>query len=154
MTHLESPYERFLQWILQNPGFQLPQPKSIFDRRREQSEPGDEVVARAVAVLISAVTSKAAAANMTNQAAARQISAAADETIATFLDSDDICPRWPFPGPPPWLSIIASELTLAANLLQPGAVQAGILQVAGQVLDRAVALGAGAAGDTGLTRAA
>jgi hypothetical protein len=92
---------------------------------------------------------------MTNQAAAQQIIAAADETIATFLDSDDICPRWPYPGPPPWLSIIATELTFAASLLQPGALQTGILQVAGLVLDRSVTLGTGAASVTaGLTRAA
>jgi hypothetical protein len=82
---------------------------------------------------------------MTNTAAAQQIIAAANETISGFLDSDDICPRWPYPGPPPWLGIVASELTIAANLLQPGALQTGILQVAGMVLDRSVALGTGAA---------
>jgi hypothetical protein len=91
-----------------------------------------------VAFLVSTVSSKVAAANMTNKAAAQQIVAAADQTITAFIDSDDICPRWPYPGPPPWLSIIASELTLAASTLQEGALRAGLLQVAGQVLDRAL----------------
>ena len=97
-------------------------------------------VPRAVAFLIEAVSSKEAAKNMTNaanNAAAQQIIAAADEAIAEFIDGDDICPRWPYPGPPPWLSIIATELTLAANTLQEGGLRTGILQVAGQVLDRA-----------------
>jgi hypothetical protein len=98
---------------------------------------------RAVAFLVSAVTSKAAAVHMTNSAnnpAAQQIIAAADSAIAAFIDSDDICPRWPWPGPPPWLSIIASELTWVANSLQEGGLRSGLLQVAGQVLDRAQAL--------------
>ena len=103
--------------------------------------PGDDVVNPdpvpwSVAFLVSAVSSKAAAGHMTNKAAAQHIIAAADQAIASFLDSDDICPRWPYPGPPPWLSIIASELTLAANTLQEGSLRAGILQVAGQLLDR------------------
>lgn len=89
-----------------------------------------------VAFLVSAVSSKVAAANMTNETAARQIIMAADQAIAAFIDSDDICPRWPYPGPPPWLSIIASELTLVASSLQEGALRTGILQAAGQVLDR------------------
>jgi hypothetical protein len=89
-----------------------------------------------VAFLVSAVSSKAAAENMTNREAAQKFIAQADQAISSFLDSDDICPRWPFPGPPPWLSIIASELTLVANTMQEGAVRSGILQVAGQILDR------------------
>jgi hypothetical protein len=105
---------------------------AVFSERRENPDP----VPWAVAFLVSAVSSKVAACNMTNQTAATQIATSADQTIAAFIDSDDICPPWPFPGPPPWLSIIASQLTLVANSLQPGALQTGILQVAGQVLDR------------------
>lgn len=109
-------------------------------------------VPQVVALLVSAASSRAAAVNMTNQSAAQQIVAATEETVATFLDSDDICPRWPYPGLPPWLAIIASELTLVANTLQEGSLRAGILQIAGQVLDRAQALGTGAAG-TKISRA-
>jgi hypothetical protein len=89
-----------------------------------------------VAFLVSAASSRAAAANMKNKDAAKKFVAQADQAISSFLDSDDICPRWPFPGPPPWLSIIASELTLVANTLQEGSLKSSILQVVGQVLDR------------------
>jgi len=97
----------------------------------------------AVSFLLSAASSKAAAATMTNKAAADQIVANADQTIASFLDSDDICPRWPFPGPPPWRSIIASELTLVANTLNEGSLRDGILDIAGQLLDRTALIAAG-----------
>lgn len=79
---------------------------------------------------------QAAAATMTNKAAAQQIINGANQSIASFLDSDDICPRWPFPGPPPWLSMIASELTLVANTFQEGSLRTSILEIAGQLLDR------------------
>jgi hypothetical protein len=71
-----------------------------------------------------------------DKTAAKQLITAADQAIASFKDSDEICPRWPYPGPPPWLSIIASELTLVANTLQEGRLRTGILQLAGQVLDQ------------------
>jgi hypothetical protein len=106
--------------------------------------PGDDVfpqlnpdpVPWAVEFLVSAASSKAAAANMANKVAAEEIIAGADQTIASFIDGDDICPPWPFPGPPPWLSMIASELTLVANTLHEGVLRTSILQMAGQVLDR------------------
>ena len=89
-----------------------------------------------VTFLVAAVSSKVAAANMTDKTAAEQIIAAADQAISAFIDSDDICPRWPYPGPPPWLSIMASELTFVANTFQEGSLRTGILQVAGRVLHR------------------
>jgi hypothetical protein len=132
---------------LKNP-FGKPPPGVIFERTHGQignpwwggSDVGPELnpdpVPWSVAFLISAASSKAAAASMSNKAAAQQFIAAADQAIASFIDSDDICPRWPFPGPPPWLSVIASELTLVANTLQEGNLRTGILNVAGKVLDR------------------
>jgi hypothetical protein len=42
-------------------------------------------------------------------------------------------------GEPPWLSIIASELTFVANTLREGSLRTGI-KVVGQVLDRAQVL--------------
>jgi hypothetical protein len=94
------------------------------------------LVPYAVRFLVSAVSSKVAAANMANKGAAQQIIAAADASIAAFIDGDDICPPWPFPGPPRWLGVIAAELTMIASTLQEGALRAGLLQVAGLVLDR------------------
>ena len=118
------------------------------DRVRESEEgstrENPDPVPWAVAFLVSKVSSKEAIANMTDQAVAQQLLAAADRAITEFIDGDDICPPWPFPGPPPWLSAIASELTLVANTLQAGTLRAGILQTAGQVLDRAQVLATGA----------
>jgi hypothetical protein len=143
-----DPLEEFIGWYLQfRERNDMPTPPQRKQFRRTFRGFGDSFDPRGAAdFLASAVNSKVAAANMTNQAAAQQIIAAADESIATFLDSDDICPRWPFPGPPPWLAVIASELTLVANTLQEGSLRAGILQVAGQVLDRAQAVSTGATG--------
>jgi len=123
-------------------------------RHGEPERNNPDPVPWSVAFLVSAASSIQAAANMTNKSAALQIIAAASQAIAAFLDSDDICPRWPWPGPPPWLSIIASELTLYANTLQEGGLRNGILQIAGQVLDRAQVLAAGATAPAGQTTAA
>jgi hypothetical protein len=100
---------------------------------------------RTLAFLVSAASTIDAAANMSNQSAAEQIVASAQNAIAQFLDSDDICPPWPYPGPPPWLIDIASDLTFIANTAQAGSLRTAILKVAGQVLDRAQEL-AGASG--------
>ncbi len=115
----------------------------FFSERREVPVPNPwrtdrtpDPIPWSVTFLVSAVSSKVAAANMTNPAVAQQMMAAADQAITAFIDSDDICPRWPYPGPPPWLSIIASELTLVAHTFQDGALRTGVLQVAGQILDR------------------
>jgi hypothetical protein len=87
--------------------------------------------------LVSALTSKEAAARMQNREASQQIIGAIDQSISNYLDSDDICPPWSWPGPPPWLSMIASELTFIANTLQEGSLRNNLLEVAGRVLDRA-----------------
>lgn len=96
-----------------------------------------------IRILMRAVTSKVAAANMSDKKAAQMMMAAADNAIAEYLDSDDICPPWPYPGPPPWLVDLASMLTYAANTVQPGALQTEMLRVAGLVLDRAQSLSQG-----------
>ena len=137
------------------PVITLPDTTKLMEVRHGESERNNpDPVPWSVAFLVSAASSIQAAANMTNKSAAKQIIAAANQAIAAFLDSDDICPRWPWPGPPPWLSIIASELTLYANTLQEGSLRKGILQVAGQVLDRAQALATGTAAAAGPTSAA
>lgn len=85
--------------------------------------------------LVSAVSSKEAASEMKNQEAAQQIRSAADTAISEFLD--DYCGTpWPFPGPPPWVSATASQLTWAAYNLQAGGLRTGLLQLVGQMLDR------------------
>jgi hypothetical protein len=94
----------------------------------------------AVPYLVSIVSIREAASAMTNKQAAQQIIATGETAISQFLD--DYCgtpPRlvpWPFPGPPPWGSIIASELAEKANALQEGSLRAALLQLAGRLLDR------------------
>lgn len=143
------------------PTFQMP----IHQQGEPSSEPNPspwsvlnpDPIPWSVAFLVATVTSKEAATNMTNKEAAQQIITAANRAISDYIDGDDICPPWPYPGPPPWFSIIASELTLLANTLQEGSLRSNLLQTAGQVLDRAQAIGAGAAGATAVaarTRAA
>jgi hypothetical protein len=87
------------------------------------------------------VSIKESASFMSNKEAAEQVVAAVDTAVAKFLD--DYCgtpPRaipWPFPGPPPWVEPIASQLTAVANTLQQGNLRTGLLQLAGQMLDKA-----------------
>lgn len=94
----------------------------------------------AVPFLISVITSQEAASAMTNKAAAEQIVAAGNLAISQFLD--DYCgtpPRlipWPYPGPPPWVSVIASELVTAAHTFEEGSLRAALIELSGRVLDR------------------
>jgi hypothetical protein len=77
---------------------------------------------------------------MSNKQAAQQIIATGETAIAQFLD--DYCgtpPRlipWTLPGPPPWVSIIASELAETANEFQEGSLRAALLRLSGLLLDR------------------
>jgi len=92
--------------------------------------------------LVSLVSTKEAAAQMSNNVAAQQVVAAADAGISQFLD--DYCSPpfvigWPYPGPPPLGSMIASELAKVANTFEQGALRAGLLKLAGRVLDAAYA---------------
>jgi hypothetical protein len=89
----------------------------------------------ALAFLISAVAAKEAASPMKNQEAAGQIRSAADAAISQFVD--DYCGTpWPFPGPPPWVAELATQLTWTANNVQTGGLRTGLLELAGRILDR------------------
>jgi hypothetical protein len=96
----------------------------------------------AVPHLVSIVTTQHAASAMKSKEAAKQVIATAETGISQFLD--DYCgtpPRlipWPFPGPPPWVSIIASELAEKANTFQEGSLRTALLQLAGRLLERAL----------------
>jgi len=109
------------------------------DDERRPHGPAD-FRSEAVSFLVSALSLKEAAAAMANKAAAQKIVAEADSAISALID-DDICPRWPKPGPPPpwWLvSQIAAEVTLVANSLAPGALRTALAQVGSRILEEFV----------------
>ncbi len=140
---------RYWEWV-DGVLIQLPTPvgPSVFldpvlgpERGWPQDNPLPSPWLESVAFLVAAATSKEAALQMSDEGsvgvAKQQTIAGIDQAIAAFIDSDDICPPWPWPGPPPWIGIIASELTLIANTLQDGSLRTGLLSIAGQVLGRA-----------------
>lgn len=95
--------------------------------------------APAVDSLVAAVTAQQLAATVA-EPLRTQLEQSASASIAQVLD--DYCgtpPRlipWPYPGPPPWVFVIASELNAIANASESPTMQAGLLKVAGQVLER------------------
>jgi hypothetical protein len=86
------------------------------------------------------VTVKDVAVNVSGETARKQMVSGADAAIGAFLD--DYCgtpPRlipWPWPGPPPWVTQIASALSVVANTFQEGVLRDGILAVAGRLMER------------------
>jgi hypothetical protein len=94
-----------------------------------------------VSVLVTAVNARVLAATLKG-AAQKEAEEAANSAIARILD--DYCgtpPKavpWPFPGPPPWLIPIATELSAFANMVEAGPLRDGLNQVAGQVLQASI----------------
>jgi hypothetical protein len=135
-------YLKWLGWAIRQP--QLPSsspgfnPNTLSEGGFHWPEAGTKE--NALAFLLSSVSMKIAATNMSNKQSAQEIVAAADRGISQLLDSDDICPPWPYPGPPIPLINLASELTFIANTVQEGSLRTAILGVAGQGLDRAYAV--------------
>ena len=94
-----------------------------------------------VRFFVDAVATKIAAANMTDPTGAGQIITATDQAIADFIDSDDICP--PLPWPPHWLTFVAAEVATYASTVAEGDMAAGLMHIAGRILDREQMLPAG-----------
>jgi hypothetical protein len=99
----------------------------------------------AVAALVAAAGVLQQADNLPSSASSlsRQLQGSANASIAQVLD--DYCgtpgnpPRrvyWPWPSPPPWIFSIAAELNRTANTAEAAGMQAQLLNVAGQVLQR------------------
>jgi hypothetical protein len=102
---------------------------------RREAPRNDAPSPDALAFLISALAAKEAASAMKNQEAAGQMRTAADAAISQFVD--DYCGTlWPFPGPPPWVAELATQLTWTANNVQTGGLRTGLLELAGRILDR------------------
>jgi hypothetical protein len=124
-----------------HPTSEMAEPEPSLWKQRVNPDPVPWIVSAAVSFLVSAATVKDVAARVTNEKARAQMISGAERSIDAFLD--DYCgtpPRlipWPWPGPPPWVVQIASELSLIANTFQDGVLRNGILDVAGQVMERA-----------------
>jgi hypothetical protein len=89
-----------------------------------------------------------------NEQLRNELNAGAEAGIQAFMD--DFCgtpPRripWNWPGPPPWVSVLAAQVVSAANT-QTGTMREGLLQVAGRIAaaGRAGLRASGAAGAAG-----
>jgi hypothetical protein len=114
-----------------------------------RAEPNPSPWSPAVSLLISAISMKEVAFRLPDGELRKDITQRADHAISVFID--DYCgtpPRripWPWPGPPPWVYSIVSELATAANSFQEGSMRNEVLNVAGQIAQRA--FGSGSAGN-------
>jgi hypothetical protein len=91
----------------------------------------------AVSILVQAVNVKQIAASLPEGDLRTQLDARADDSIDRVLD--DWCgtrPPWPWPGPPPWVIGIASQLTAVANSVQSGFVREELIRIAGRALEK------------------
>lgn len=97
----------------------------------------------AVSYLINAVNLKEVASVVKNEHLRTRLIETSNGAISRFLD--DFCgtpPRlipWPWPGPPPWIIPLASELVRYANTLQEGHLRGEMLNVAGLLMERGFA---------------
>jgi hypothetical protein len=90
-------------------------------------------------MLVEAVKAKQVASSLPEGPARTELDGRADETVETVLD--DWCGTrvpWPWPGPPPWVVEIASQLTDVANLTESDAVREDLIRIAGRALDKSL----------------
>jgi len=133
-------WDELIQWELSEPwlGFRGYLPKVTTDPQTRMSR-SPNPWPWVVNALVNAVAVRALAATMPHGAARNQLRASADAAIQQVLD--DYCgtpPRlvpWPWPGPPPWVFTIASQLTATANTMSAGPMRENLLEVAGQMVD-------------------
>ena len=85
---------------------------------------------RVVTSLIGLVSLKEAASRLKESPAKKELLGSINSSIAA--DIDDICPPWPWPGPPPWVLAIVSTLVFAANTVHEGDLRTAIQDVATQ----------------------
>jgi hypothetical protein len=106
-----------------------------------KTEPNPSPWSPAVSLLMSAISMKEVAFKLPEGELRNDIGKRADHAISVFID--DYCgtpPRripWPWPGPPPWVYSIVSELAMAANSFQEGSLRNEVLAVAGQITQKA-----------------
>ena len=101
-------------------------------------EPNPSPWVSAVSSLIAVISLREVASKMPDGQVKIGLSKRVDSAISSFIDDCGTKhPGWPWPGPPPWAYPIASELAVAANTITEGNVRNEVLQVAGQIIERA-----------------
>jgi hypothetical protein len=106
-----------------------------------RAEPNPSPWSPSVSLLMSAISFKEVASKLPDGQLRNDMGKRADQAISMFID--DYCgtpPRripWPWPGPPPWVYPILSELAMAASSFQEGSLRNEVLHVAGQIAQRA-----------------
>jgi hypothetical protein len=94
----------------------------------------------AVSSLIAVISLREVASKMPDGKVKIELGKRVDGAISRFIDGCGTGPHpgWPWPaGPSPWAYPIASELAVAANTITESNVRNEVLQVAGQIIERA-----------------
>jgi len=145
MAHIPVAYLKnpVLRWYWEHGGEEIIGPLGPYVARAEaaaeRSGPHPDPWRVAVAQLVEAVQARDLAAKLP-KGQREQVVRSATAAIDGILD--DWCgtpPRkfpWPWPGPPPWTWDIVSELSAVANSLAAGSLRDGLLEVAGQALQK------------------
>lgn len=107
-------------------------------RRGPGAEPNPSPWRYAVRSVVAVISLREVTAKMADGTAKAELSKAIDSAIAQFIDDCGTkYPGWPWPGPPPWVYPIASELALVASSITQEKVRVEVLEVAGKVIERA-----------------
>jgi hypothetical protein len=126
--------------VFQKVAADFPEPSGAPHPMDERNLPIPIPIPWLVDSLVSAVGAGQVASAMPDGPARTQLQNSAAAAIAQILD--DYCgtpPRlvpWPWPGPPPWVYGVASELTAIAYTAE-GNIRGALLQVAAQVIGAA-----------------
>ncbi|SRR6266566_2397664 len=87
--------------------------------------------------LIAALSLKEAASKIKEGPLKQEVLKNIEGTVTRFID--DYCgtpphPGWPFPGPPPWPYLVASQLSLLANTFQAGSLRNDLIDVSARLI--------------------
>ena len=129
-------WDELLQALLHNPflgsGKGGPQPKLELDELRKSAPTGIHVHSPAVALLLSGIGAKLTALRLKDATLRSEMVSAAEQALADW--EDDFCGTPPHPYP--WVFVTAVELVTFANSLPQGPLQAEVIRVAGQLIQK------------------
>jgi hypothetical protein len=71
--------------------------------------------------------------------AGTHLSSSGSATMAQLIDEHCATPYpgWPFPGPPPWVYEILTEITLRSGMMSQGEMQRGLSELGDQISQKA-----------------